>query len=105
MQPASADYWRSVPLERNAGRLLHLCDIALGKNFFSSIQTIEGGWKTGINGHLYGDLHDFLARASHIARTVNVHFQLKCGLAQSGQRGNNADFFCGSCQDSCHKRC
>ncbi len=79
-------------LRWNEGWTLRLREIAFREDIFGSKQAIEGGGKPCVNGHLHNYFHYFFARASDIERTVNMHFQLRCGIAESSQRCDNADF-------------
>jgi len=55
-----------------------------GEYFLCGEQTIQGGRKSGVNGHLHDDFEDFFPCAADMQRGGDMHFQLRGRIAQSG---------------------
>ena len=82
-----------IATQRGPEKILNrLLATLLRKNLLGRCQPIEGGRKTGINGHLHDGLHNLRARDAHIEGALDMHLELGRGVAQRGERGDDRDF-------------
>ena len=81
-RPARSPPGRSPPVRSGAA----------GKHFLGGEKPVERGREAGIDGHLHDDLGDFIMRQADIEARLDMHFQLRGGIAHGCQRGNGGDF-------------
>src|SRR5581483_6122248 len=65
--------------------------VTLLKHLFCRKGRIQRRGKTGIDRHLDDHLDHLLTRATNVQRAVNVHLQLRLGVADRGQRRHRGD--------------
>ena len=63
-----------------------------GKHLFGGGQPVERSGKAGIHRHLHDGLDDFITRAAHIERALDMHLELWRGVAQRGKCGDHGNF-------------
>ena len=56
-------------------------------NLFRREQPVQRGRKAGIDRHLHDDLDDLLAGKPDIKPRLDMHLELRRGIAERGQRG------------------
>lgn len=68
--------------------------VLLRKDFLCREQAIERCGKASIDGHLHDDFDDFLLGAADVEGSMDVHFELRRGVAQCGERRHHGEFPC-----------
>jgi len=66
--------------------------IPFRKHLLDGERRIKCGGKSSIDRHLNDDLNNFLPTAADIQRAMNVHFQLRLGMADRSQRRHRGNF-------------
>lgn len=65
---------------------------SMPEHFLGGKQSIERRGKARVNRHLHDGLHDLLLREADVQARLDVHLELRLGIAHGRQRGNGRDF-------------